>query len=186
MKLDPPITSKGISMAKEAADTIKQIQDNMEGNEINAVYSSRMLRAVMTAYPIAKKLSLPLVVSRGLARSVSNVRSIEKDGGFDFNSFERLSEYCKGVTVVDADAESEPMISQDSWIRACGDVARLAAASASTGLVVGHREIPRGLADDKNLPAPHCCIYTFDVADTGSDKSDYSVVHGFARNGIRL
>lgn len=189
-RIDAPLTAPGVSMAKEVADTVYKIQMdlNREGAcQINAIYCSRMLRAAMTAYPIAKKMGLPLFVSTGLARSVKHVRTLadgsKESGGFQFTSFDRIVAHCRGVMVEDADKMGIPT---DSWVRACGAAACRSRTDGGTALIVGHREMHRGLAGVAKLATPHCCVYTFDVAGDGEDKEDYTCVQGMKRDGSPL
>lgn len=60
-RLDPPLDSKGLSQAEDAADALKN--DNIK---VERVVSSPLLRAVQTADAIAEAYNLPVVQDRGL------------------------------------------------------------------------------------------------------------------------
>ena len=60
-RLDPPLDSKGLSQAEDAADALKN--DNIK---VERVVSSPLLRAVQTADAIAEVYDLPVVQDRGL------------------------------------------------------------------------------------------------------------------------
>ena len=60
-RLDPPLDSKGLSQAEDAADALKN--DNIK---VERVVSSPLLRAVQTADAIAEVYNLPVVQDRGL------------------------------------------------------------------------------------------------------------------------
>jgi broad specificity phosphatase PhoE len=60
-RLDPPLDSKGLSQAEDAADALKN-----ENIKVERVVSSPLLRAVQTADAIAEAYNLPVVQDRGL------------------------------------------------------------------------------------------------------------------------
>jgi len=60
-RLDPPLDSKGLSQAEDAADALKN-----ENIKVERVVSSPLLRAVQTADAIAEVYNLPVVQDRGL------------------------------------------------------------------------------------------------------------------------
>jgi len=60
-RLDPPLDSKGLSQAEDAADALKN-----ENIKVERVVSSPLLRAVQTADAIAEVYDLPVVQDRGL------------------------------------------------------------------------------------------------------------------------
>jgi hypothetical protein len=173
-------------MANECADTLVCMQASAV-HKIRAVYCSRAIRTVMTAYRVAKKLGLPLHISSGLSRSVSGIRALCNDDpeGFQFSSMEHCVDVCKGVQVKDADLGGPEGISKTNWVQACGDVARLAG-DRGIGLVIGHREMPRALAGNRDLATPYCCIYSFCVGGEGADKSDYTVEDAWSSDGKPL
>lgn len=108
---DPPITDgSGVRYAMEAAETLSRMirerlgdaASSKDGGASDArsergfdrvvVFSSRMVRAVQTAYHIARALDAPVHLNSGLATIINSVQRMK--GGFEFASDEELSYLC--------------------------------------------------------------------------------------------
>lgn len=113
---DAPLTDSGIEMAKEAGMCMKKLSEepNTPLTGMKCIYSSRLVRAVQTAYEIAKALDLPLVISSQLSCTAVAVSDFahpdnsKRNGwqGFEFVSLEELKSLCPDVKVYSLDSDS--------------------------------------------------------------------------------
>jgi hypothetical protein len=97
---DPPLTENGKLQAREVARTLKRELCNAQEMP-RVIFSSKLIRSLMTAYEIAKELALPICVSRGFSLTAAAVKKHGKD--FIFVSIEELQELCPGVDLIDGD-----------------------------------------------------------------------------------
>mmetsp|Transcript_6517 Transcript_6517/g.9091 ORF Transcript_6517/g.9091 Transcript_6517/m.9091 type:complete len:243 (+) Transcript_6517:1958-2686(+) len=160
---DPPITTNGINIARNAAEKIILLIGETLSNggrkfkEIR-IYSSMLLRAIQTAHQIALKLSLPVHLSSGLATISASVR--KAGDSFPFQPLERLRSLCPGVEYIicDDNKNAETSVPRQNWRDAlryvcCKDKDVL-------NIVVAHRETIKKLAG-KKLNTPYCCVALF-------------------------
>jgi len=118
---DSPLTPNGIVMAQEMALQFKNklYADGVAVSQIRCIYCSRLLRAVQTAYEVAKVLDLPLVISSHFSCTALAVYSYRGKGGaangdrngwegFQYLSMKELATYCPGVQLYSHDGDVSP------------------------------------------------------------------------------
>lgn len=123
---DAPLTPNGVTMAQDMAISFKKKldDDGVVASELKCIYSSRLLRAVQTAYEVARVLELPLVISAHLSCTAQAVTSYHNEKvhacehgakhgweGFEFLSMSELASHCPGVQLYSHDADLTP----DDW-----------------------------------------------------------------------
>ena len=97
---DTHLTDTGIRQAEEVANHLHG-ELTAEGVQLQCVYSSRLIRAVQTAHPIAVRFGVPIVLSSAIAECAAAVAKISDS--FDFLSAEELQHFAPGVTLVEGD-----------------------------------------------------------------------------------
>ena len=200
---DTTITDHGVTLAKTVAHTLvtKDIIPNIGDNKV--IFASRMRRCVQTAYYIAKELNIPIILSSGLALTVTAVsrRGVDK---FNFWSIADIKQYCQGVVVINGDNYDEiaslpegtlPKIalSKASWYEALDSIVLN---QYIPSIIVLHSEIIYTLAESDVKPpadAPYCCIgdVTFVPGKPGhngkydlSELYDYEGTKIFSEYGV--
>jgi broad specificity phosphatase PhoE len=179
---DPPLTEKGKTQAKTVANTLKeQLKDAPEQPKV--IFSSKLIRSLMTAYEIALELSLPICVSWGFALTAAAVVRAGKK--FQYLSIEELQAMCPGVQLIDGDENIFPdpqqslvPIGDDSGTASavrCGspflsfipdkswDKSVEFLANWKYSMVVAHRETIRNLSG-QYCNTPYCCYGTFNYS----------------------
>jgi len=156
---DTPLSERGFTMADTAAETMSNILSGSGKAPLQALYCSRLTRAIQTAYPLAKRLGVPLRVSSCISRSALAVRKSVKAGkAYEFLPLAVMAKECKGVALEDVDDPLHPLhVPFLDWKQACAIIAL----RGGTNIIVAHRETVRGLANNKDLRTPHCCIASF-------------------------
>jgi hypothetical protein len=114
---DAPLTARGVQMAKDMAVKFKRKLDTDGVNikDLKCIYCSRLLRAIQTAYEVAKALELPLVISAHLSCTALAVFSYcnQKRGGdgwehYEYRSMSEIATYCPGIPLYCHDADPDP------------------------------------------------------------------------------
>mgnify|MGYP003386077247 CR=1 FL=1 len=191
---DPPLTEDGKLQAREVANTLKQ--ELLKSPEMpQVIFSSKLIRSLMTAYEIAKELSLPICVSRGFALTAAAV--VKKGSKFSFLTLEQMRELCPGVELIDGDLDIfHPPHLQPSQGADNSNTSTMATISVRPrslsderldhipdrsweealrflgnwkySLVVAHRESIRNLSG-QYLKTPYCCygIFSFHMRSYG-------------------
>ena len=185
---DPPLTENGKRQAKEVATAVKK-ELSFATESPQVIFSSKLIRSLMTAYEIAKELSVPICVCKGFALTAAAVEKAERKGEpFSFLSMEEMSALCPGVELIDGDSDifqnpSATLVHQNSDF---GDRPRSLSDERLQGMpdrlwshsleylsnwkhsvVVAHRESIRNLSG-QYLNTPYCCygIFNYQV-DSG-------------------
>ena len=169
---DPPLTDRGIEGAVQVSLTLKEIFP-----DVKYVYSSKLIRAIQTAYPIARAFNDPLYVSRGLALTALAVSTYDK---FEMLRMSEIRALCPHVHVINCDGDdddnadksntSEFRLPADDWFAAIAGASEL---SSGSSIVVAHRETLRALAG-RRLSTPYCC---FGIFDRKHDKFELVSIH---------
>lgn len=148
---DPPLTRNGELQASNAAETLSGYIAS-HCLPVTHVFCSRLTRCIQTAYPIAKRLNLPLVVCSGLALTAAAVeRCQRKKKKFQFISIDEIRRLCPDVQVFDGDEANDAMskIPHNTW----KDPISFLESTFSTSLIVAHRETIRNLSGIyQNIP----------------------------------
>ena len=154
---DPPLTEVGKLQAIEVANTLKQdLLKSLEKPQV--IFSSKLIRSLMTAFEIAKELSLPICVSRGF--SLTSAAVVEKDNRFLFLSIEEMRELCPGVVVIDGDRDIFESPQQQQRNEVPASVSKTTSSSSDSDNDNNNvessnpKQRPRSLSDEKmqNLP----------------------------------
>jgi len=184
---DPPITSNGVVLSRDAAATVLEIiKANPSAEKRVVLYSSKLLRCVQTCYEIATQLKLPMHVSTGLALTAAAVESCVsakhgRSNSFNFLSLEEIQAHCPRTTVHCCDDEnSSHYIPMNHWrdaMNAVNEHNRIHTphvkdneAICCINIVVAHRETIRNLLN-RHLKLPYCCIAMFDIQHSDSSES---------------
>ena len=170
---DVCITEKGHREAEEMALYISSTKaKELEG--IPCIYVSRLQRAIQTAYPLALKLGLPLMVSSGISTCALCVRKcIEKSMRFEFFKLDELQSMCKGVELIDVDDKYHPLhVPTKSWRKAIETIAMRSDELQKPLIIVGHRELNRNVVGNKNLKTPPCGISYIKATKSEVDLTD--------------
>lgn len=183
---DPPLTENGKLQAVEVAQALKQeLLDAPEKPQV--IFSSKLIRSLMTAYEIAKELSLPICVSSGLAMTAAAVRDARMiiEDEYSFLSIEEMRSLCPGVELIDGDKgvfqapenieeggddEQPCSIPCKNWEKALHFMCNW-----KFSVVVAHRESLRMLSEEELLlHIPYCAygIFKFQMKtnDLGSRR----------------
>lgn len=201
---DPPLTSNGVSMAKECSLTIR---DHLIGQKqyVECIYSSKLIRAVQTAYEIALELAVPIVLSKGFAMTAAAVRKMGDN--FQFLSMEEIKKLCPLVDLVDGDvnvhgANQEVVETVPShWSKSIEYLTE----KRKFSIMVAHRESIRNLVGDPRISTPYCCFSIFrcnhvmeKLAEGGGDRPStppssrssgsgtHKLIHHSHRNGVKI
>lgn len=147
---DTPITARGVTLASDAAKTVKTILSTRLRNseslrDLNVrIYSSRLLRCVQTAYQIAQELDLPIHVSSGL--SLTAVAVGRRKTTFQFQTLQELAAICPGTDLHCCDSEGSAVpVTRTHWKTALQDIA----ARDEINIIVAHRETIRNLVGER-------------------------------------
>lgn len=186
---DPPLTENGKLQAREVANTLKQ--ELLKLPEMpQVIFSSKLIRSLMTAYEIAKELSLPICVSKGFALTAAAVA--RKCDRFSFLTLEEMQELCPGVVLIDGDldmfhdpqqahVDSNTDSTNASRPRSISDERLIHIPDTSWekslfflknwkySLVVAHRESIRNLSGS-HLRTPYCCYGIFSLHSENSPQ----------------
>eukprot|EP00603_Paraphysomonas_imperforata_P002396 CAMPEP_0114419248 /NCGR_PEP_ID=MMETSP0103-20121206/3926_1 /TAXON_ID=37642 ORGANISM="Paraphysomonas imperforata, Strain PA2" /NCGR_SAMPLE_ID=MMETSP0103 /ASSEMBLY_ACC=CAM_ASM_000201 /LENGTH=274 /DNA_ID=CAMNT_0001587655 /DNA_START=105 /DNA_END=929 /DNA_ORIENTATION=+ len=197
---DPPLTENGKQQARDVALSLKSgLTTSAEQPQV--IFSSKLIRSLMTAYEIAKEMSLPICVSRGFSLTAAAVAKKGKD--FTFLSLEEMQELCPGVQLIDGDENIFPhpdeaqLLDSGTNIDRCGSPLRLNFIPDNSwehslrflsywkyALVVAHRESIRNLAE-QYVHTPYCCYGVFNYR-TRSSELRPMLQHLADRNGSAL
>jgi broad specificity phosphatase PhoE len=102
---DPPLTKKGKLQARKVAESLsRELLNAPERPQV--VFSSKLIRSLMTAYEIAKELKVPICVSGGFSLTAAAV--VKAKRRFTFLSMEELQLLCPGVLLIDGDTDVFP------------------------------------------------------------------------------
>ena len=140
-------------------------------SKLSCIYCSKLLRAIQTAYEIAKILSLPIVLSEGFARTAQAVEQM--NGQFQYLTIDELTQYCPGVEFIDGDINTNNTNNTNN-----SDIADISnihtipntgthwynplrhVGQQETSIVVAHRETIRNIAFIRQR-IPYCGYATF-------------------------
>jgi broad specificity phosphatase PhoE len=169
---DPPLSNtNGQVYAEQAAETIgSTLLPSILSSPSSAsssstvpirIYSSRFLRAVQTAMPLALKLHLPIHISFGLSTVLPQVAKAK-----DLNQFLSLDDLhvqFPSVSFISCDdlSHTETYLPTSGWIDSVHSIVRRSKERNELAIIVGHRETVRGLAG-RYLTTPYCTIAMFD------------------------
>jgi broad specificity phosphatase PhoE len=167
---DPPLSStNGPVYAEQAAETMASsllppIRSSLSSSYSSVsvrIYSSRFLRAVQTAVPLAIKLHLPIHVSFGLSTVLPQVAKTQDPN--QFLSLGDLHLQFPSVSFISCDDPSqiETYLPTSGWIDSVHSIVQSSTESNYIAIIVGHRETVRGLTG-KYLTTPYCTIAMFD------------------------
>jgi hypothetical protein len=165
---DPPLTSAGIEQATKAANTLLSLIESSREQDVPVcIYSSKLQRTVMTAYRIALRLNVPIVLSTGLALTASAVR--KSKGTFQFMDMESLGLLCPGISLIDGDQVDSPYyLPSESWLDPIHHLAK----KTHLSVIVAHRETIMSLTENFSLPTPYCCIGDFGFIDSQNEEEE--------------
>jgi broad specificity phosphatase PhoE len=167
---DPPLSNtNGQVYAEQAAETIgstllPSILSSLSSASPSVpirIYSSRFLRAIQTAMPLALKLHLPIHISFGLSTVLPQVAKAK-----DLNQFlsvDDLHVQFPSVSFISCDdlSHTETYLPTSGWIDSVHSIVQRSKERNELAIIVGHRETVRGLAG-RYLTTPYCTIAMFD------------------------
>lgn len=178
---DPHLTDQGLRQAEHAAEHLLQLL--AKDKPVECVYSSRLIRTVQTAYKIAVRFNVPIVLKSSLSESAAAV--MRANGAFDFLSIEELAFFAPGVRLIDGDSVQEadeedvhdfleeplgPSTPRNDRLSNWERCLHRIAGRHERSVVVAHRETIRDLAPVMRRTVPYCGLacFKFVPAETSS------------------
>jgi len=158
---DPPLTRTGVQQAEGAAPVVEHLTKNSQISP-QVVYTSPLLRAVMTAAEIATCLKLPLVICPGLASCAAYVRRKRGASNVPLLTSSAIQEMYPSLIVLDPPADILNL--QDSFRDTITELSFASARQGQPLLCVAHREAIRELAGHR-CSTPYACVADFSVSD---------------------
>lgn len=179
---DPPLTPEGYTQASEVARTLKS---ELQDANVQVIFSSKLTRAVQTAYHIALEMRLPIVLSRNFALTAA---AVSREPDYSFLRMKELQALCPGVTLIDGDAVQSkfdtdeimasfaPLPVTDTWHHAIEHVSSIQPVS----IVVAHRESIRNMSQ-MFLKTPYCCYGVFHFPGDKPHAYQHAILHKLSR-----
>lgn len=150
---DPPLAHSGNLQAQELGLTLRK---QIDIDNVQFIFSSKLLRCVETAREIALVLNKPIILSTTFSL---NSKGCQQLGYFDFLSFEDIQSSYPDVNFIDGDDESNytSNIPCDVW----KDSIQHVMAAYPQSIVVCHGETIEEMAN-RHLSTPSCCFGIFE------------------------